>query len=85
MSAILSPGALVCPRCGRGYVVPGTTSADQYGVCETCYRRAQAKASDQYAEELEARKEYDAARQRKARAKRKAGSSMRVFTGELWD
>lgn len=82
--AILAPDALVCPRCGTGYLVPGTRPADDFGVCEACYRRAQAVASDQYTDELRAAREYAAARKRKARAKKAAGLTETVNTGEKW-
>lgn len=83
MAAILSPGASVCPRCGCGFLVPGTVAADRFGVCEVCYSRAKARASDQYADEVKARREYDAARQRKSRAKRAACVVGKVETGCL--
>lgn len=42
LSAALSPSGLLCPRCGKGYIVPGTKAAKKYGVCEGCLRRAKA-------------------------------------------
>lgn len=82
--AILAPDALVCPRCGAGYLVPGTRPADDFGVCEACYRRAQAVASGQYADELRAAREYAAARKHKSREKKAAGQTKKAKTGEKW-
>lgn len=84
IAAILSPGASVCPRCGRGFLVPGTVAADRFGVCEACYSRAKSRASEQYADELKAAREYAAARQRKAREKQASGVSGKVITGAEW-
>lgn len=72
LSAALSPSGLLCPRCGKGYIVPGTKAAKKYGVCEGCLRRAQAAARRQLAEEVEAGKGWNAARKEHERALTKA-------------
>ena len=84
MAAILSPGASVCPRCGCGFLVPGTVAADRFGVCEACYSRAKSRASEQYADELKAAREYAAARQRKSREMRRSGVKGKIMTGAAW-
>lgn len=74
LSAALSPSGLLCPRCGKGFIVPGTKAAKKYGVCEGCLRRAQAAARRQLAEEVEAGKDWNAARRGHGRALTKAAT-----------
>lgn len=84
IAATLAPDPRICSRCGKAIIVPETIAADRFGVCEACYRRAQADASDQFADELKAKREYAAARKRKSRAKMDCGIRRKALTGEKW-
>jgi hypothetical protein len=65
-------GGIVCPRCGKGAVLPWTRSGSAHGVCPVCYHKAAAITAADAAREAEARLEHDAARKRAQRAKTKA-------------
>lgn len=58
----LSPDAMLCPRCAKNIVVPGTVAGDKYGVCEACHLRAMRDAKRRELSRLEAKAEYDTAR-----------------------
>jgi hypothetical protein len=60
---------LVCPRCGKGTVLPSSKAGRMFGVCEACYHRSAAIVAANIAAENEARREHDAARKRMQRSK----------------
>jgi hypothetical protein len=65
-------GGIVCPRCGKGMVLPWTKAGRMFGVCQTCYHQAAAIVTADAAKEAEARLLHDAARKQEQRAKAKA-------------
>ncbi len=72
IAAELAGDSTVCPFCGLDLVIPGTLGY-LHGVCPTCYEKAKAAALRGYAADRLAKLDYDAARQQKSRADRKAG------------
>lgn len=69
----LAPGAMLCPRCARHVIVAGTVAGDRYGVCEACYLRAMRDAQVRRLSDLEAKREYDSARQNVCRERKRQG------------
>lgn len=68
-SAELSGDSQLCPRCARGWVIPGTAGAKS-GVCQRCHLKALAEAERLAMEEIGAQREYDAARAKMRRLKK---------------
>lgn len=73
VAAELAPGAMLCPRCARHVVVEGTVAGEKYGVCEACYLRAMRDAQVRRLSDLEAKREYDFARQNVCRERKRLG------------
>lgn len=71
------PAPTICPRCGRNAVADGGDAGRKYGVCFECYTEARARAVAQQQSELDAKREYDAARKMLERTKRDMGLPMR--------
>ena len=71
LAAELSDDAVLCPKCGMGWVLPDTL-AGRFGVCPSCWLKSKAEAERLATKEVEAQREYDAARAAKSRAIRKA-------------
>lgn len=67
--AIYDQDAEVCPRCGKGYLLPGTAAAAK-GLCPACNWRILAEAQEQEIEEMKAFKAYQNARKTKSRARK---------------
>lgn len=70
-AAELSTDVVLCPKCGMCWVLPDTL-AGRFGVCPSCWLKSKAEAERLAAKEVEAQREYDAARATKSRAMRKA-------------
>lgn len=72
------PNAVLCPRCGMAFLVPGTRACDRYGVCPTCLERACKLAVEEEARLLMAKTEHATARKVLERARAKTGSGARA-------
>ncbi len=70
IAAELDDSSTLCPRCGQRYVVP-TTAAGQRGLCGACWYRVLRDATEATDAEESARRDYDAARARRSRERRK--------------
>ena len=68
-TAELDDDSQLCPRCGRGWVIPGTAGA-RSGICQRCHFKALAEAERLALEEVSAQREYDAARAKMRRIKK---------------
>ena len=71
LAAELADDVTLCPRCSDGWVQPNTT-AGRMGVCPACWAHHLAEAKRLAAKEIEAQREYDAARAEASRARRRS-------------
>lgn len=77
LAAETDPGRTLCPMCGCAFLVPGTRSADTYGVCLTCLERAKRDANRKYYRLLAAHRENDASRQEANRLRNEQGAEVK--------
>lgn len=73
VAAYLEDDLLVCPHCGKNIVDPWAKAGYRYGICEPCYFRLQSDAYRQAIVTLEAKREYDAVRQKVHRLQKRKG------------
>lgn len=72
IAAELDPDRLLCPMCASSWVLDNWAGRT-YGVCQACYLKGLAEAAREEERQLEAKREYDAARQELCRAREAAG------------
>ena len=69
----LDKDSMLCPFCCANFIDPGTKAADRYGVCEVCYTKALASATESKIRIDQAHREYNSAKQRLCRFRKANG------------